>query len=109
EANVFYFPLDFSFAIRPYLKALRPEAIILAETEFWPNLLRLGTQTGAKIAVVNARISDRSFPRYRALRLLVRPMLANIIVFLAQTAEDAQRLVSIGADSARVEVGGNLK
>ena len=63
--NVFYFPLDFGFAIQPYLRALRPQVVILAETEFWPNFLRLVQLIGAKIAVVNARISDRSFPRYR--------------------------------------------
>ncbi len=107
--NVFYFPLDFSFAIRPYLRALRPELIVLAETEFWPNFLRLGMQSGAKVAVVNARISDRSLPRYRALRRLVRPVLSNISAFLAQTPEDARRLIEIGADPARVGVSGNLK
>src|SRR3954471_15723832 len=64
ESNVFYFPLDFSFAIKPYLKALRPELIILAETEFWPNFLRLSKTSGARIVVVNARISDRSLPGY---------------------------------------------
>jgi 3-deoxy-D-manno-octulosonic-acid transferase len=109
DTNVFYFPLDFAFSIRPYLRALRPEIIVLAETEFWPNLLRLGAESGAKIAVVNARISDRSFPRYRALRALVRPMLSNISAFLTQTDEDARRLIEIGATPARVEVGGNLK
>jgi len=66
--NVFYFPLDFAFAIRPYLRQLRPELIVIAETEFWPNFLRLGKASGARIAVVNARISDRSWPRYRRFR-----------------------------------------
>jgi 3-deoxy-D-manno-octulosonic-acid transferase len=63
--NVFYFPLDFAFAIRPYLRKLRPELVVVAETEFWPNFLRLSRHADAQIAVVNARISDRSFPRYR--------------------------------------------
>jgi len=65
EENVFYFPMDFAFAIRPYLRALQPELVVLAETEFWPNFLRLVDASGARIAVVNARISDRSWPRYR--------------------------------------------
>src|SRR5580658_4613536 len=64
EENVFYFPMDFAFAIRPYLRALRPELVVLVETEFWPNFLRLAHASGARIAVVNARISDRSWPRY---------------------------------------------
>ena len=55
EANVFYFPMDFAFAIRPYLRALQPELVVLAETEFWPNFLRLAHDSGARIAVVNAR------------------------------------------------------
>jgi 3-deoxy-D-manno-octulosonic-acid transferase len=107
--NVFYFPLDFSFAIRPYLQALKPELVVLAETEFWPNFLRLAHASGARIAVVNARISDRSRPRYQRFRWALHRMLAHIDLFLAQTAEDGKRLESIGADPARVCVTGNLK
>jgi 3-deoxy-D-manno-octulosonic-acid transferase len=106
-ANVFYFPIDFAFAVRPYLQALRPELIVIAETEFWPNFLRLARQSGARIAVVNARISDRSFPRYRRFRALIAPALRNIELFLAQSDEDLRRLIEIGAK--RVQVSGNLK
>ena len=109
EADVFYFPLDFASAIRPYLQALRPELIVLAETEFWPNFLRLAHASGARIAVVNARISDRSWPRYRRFRWALRRMLAQVELFLAQTPEDGARLQSIGADPQRVQVTGNLK
>ncbi len=107
--NVFFFPLDFAFAIRPYLRALRPELVILAETEFWPNFLRLISKSGARIAVVNARISDRSFPRYRRYRALLRRVLRPVQLFLAQSDEDARRLVEIGAEKERVCVAGNLK
>jgi 3-deoxy-D-manno-octulosonic-acid transferase len=107
--NVFYFPLDFAFAIRSYLRALQPQLVLLAETEFWPNFLRLAHQSGARIAVVNARISDRSQPRYRRFRWALRRMLAQIDLLLAQTPEDAARLASIGADAARIRVSGNLK
>src|SRR6202162_190169 len=69
--NVFYFPLDLAFAIRPYLRLLKPELIVIAETEFWPNFLRLAHATGARIAVVNARISDRSWAGYRRFRRLL--------------------------------------
>lgn len=109
EENLFYFPLDFGFAIGPYLRALRPEVVILAETEFWPNFLRLAAKSGAKIAVVNARISDRSFPRYRRWRGIFRRVLQPVEIFLAQSDEDARRLIAIGANAARVRVGGNLK
>jgi 3-deoxy-D-manno-octulosonic-acid transferase len=107
--DVFFFPLDFRFAIRPYLRALKPEIVILAETEFWPNFLRLAAASGAKVAVVNARISDRSFPRYRRYRSIFRRVLQPVGLFLAQSEEDARRLVEIGAEVPHVRVGGNLK
>ena len=109
ESNVFYFPLDFAFAIRPYLKALRPQMVVIAETEFWPNFIRLTRASGARIAVVNARISDRSWPRYRRFRGLMRKLLASVDLFLAQTPEDAMRLQDIGAGPERVRISGNLK
>jgi len=107
--DVFYFPMDFAFAIRPYLRTLQPELVVLAETEFWPNFLRLAHGSGARIAVVNARISDRSWPRYRRFRWALRRMLAHVDLFLAQTSEDGARLESIGADPTRIHVTGNLK
>ena len=109
ENNVFYFPMDFAFAIRPYLQALRPELVVLAETEFWPNFLRLVCASGARIAVVNARISDRSLPRYRRFQWALRRMLVHVDLFLAQTQEDAARLESIGARPRCIQVTGNLK
>jgi 3-deoxy-D-manno-octulosonic-acid transferase len=109
EENVFYFPMDFGFAIRPYLRLLLPELIVIAETEFWPNFLRLAHASGARIAVVNARISDRSFPRYRRWRFLLTEVLQAVDMFLAQTEEDARRLCDIGAPAGRVQVSGNLK
>jgi 3-deoxy-D-manno-octulosonic-acid transferase len=107
--NVFYFPLDLGFAIEPYLQVLKPELIIIAETEFWPNFLRLAKRSGARIAVVNARISDRSLPGYKRLRWWLPRVIANVDLFLAQTWEDRKRLIEIGAPGARVEVTGNLK
>ncbi len=109
EEDVFYFPLDLVFAIRPYLRVLRPELVVIAETEFWPNFLRLAKASGARLAVVNARISDRSFPRYRLLRGVLRGVLAAVDCFLAQSHEDARRLREIGAPPERVRVSGNLK
>jgi 3-deoxy-D-manno-octulosonic-acid transferase len=107
--NVFYFPLDFAFAVRPYLRRLKPDVIVLAETEFWPNFIRLAHSSGAKIIVTNARISDHSFPRYRRFAALMRPVLRQIDAFLTQSKTDAERLVEIGAPKDRVIVAGNLK
>ena len=111
--NVFYFPLDFAFAVRPYFDALQPDLVVVAETEFWPNFLRCAKRSGARIAVINCRISDRSFPGYKRFRFwlpkLLEKTLANVDVFLAQTDEDRKRLIEIGAPESKVTVAGNLK
>jgi len=109
DPHVFYFPMDFAFAIRPYMRALHPQMIVIAETEFWPNFLRFARDSGARIVVVNARISDRSWPSYRRFRRVLRRWLINVDLFLAQTPEDAIRLQDIGAIPERVRVSGNLK
>ena len=107
--NVFYFPIDLGFAIRPYLDALRPQLIVIAETEFWPNFLRLAKSAGARIVVVNARISDRSWRGYRRLHWWLPKVIQNVDLFLAQTQDDSRRLIDIGAPGSRVAVTGNLK
>lgn len=109
DENVFYFPLDFAFAVGAYARALRPALVVVAETEFWPNFLRLVKESGAKIAVVNARISDRSLPRYLRMRFLLRRVLAKVDLFLTQSEEDERRLFGIGASAERVKISGNLK
>ena len=109
EANVFYFPVDLSFAVRAYLQALRPKMLVLAESEFWPNLLHCARLSGAAVAVVNARVSDRSLPRYLRFRRLLQPLMRNVQLFLAQSDEDARRLIRMGAPAERVKVSGNLK
>jgi 3-deoxy-D-manno-octulosonic-acid transferase len=106
---VFYCPLDLPWAVRAYLNALKPRLLILAETEFWPNLLNGCRRRGIPVAVVNARISDRSWPRYRLLRNLWRPFLSRISRVLAQSQTDADRLIAIGCLPERVSVAGNLK
>jgi 3-deoxy-D-manno-octulosonic-acid transferase len=107
--NVFYFPLDFSFAVRSYMRRLKPELVVVAETEFWPNFLRAAKESGARVAVANARISDRSLPRYLKFRDWMTRILRDVDLFLAQSDEDARRLVEIGAETDRVHVSGNLK
>jgi len=106
---VFYFPMDFAFSIRRYLQTIRPRMVVIAETEFWPNFFRLAHESRARIAVVNARISDRSWPRYRRLRGVMHILLNYVDVFLAQTSQDCERLKGLGAAPDRVHVAGNLK
>jgi 3-deoxy-D-manno-octulosonic-acid transferase len=107
--RVFYCPLDLPWAVRAYLHALQPRLLVLAETEFWPNLLSGCFRRGIPVAVVNARISDRSWPRYRMGRGLFLPLLSQIARVLAQTETDAERLKTLGCNPARVSVAGNLK
>lgn len=104
---VFYFPLDFGFAVRRYLDLLSPEMVVLVESELWPQLITQCSKRAIPIVVANARISDRSFPRYMRLKALWRPLLQKIAFFLAQSSESAERLRQIGAP--RVELTGNLK
>src|SRR5256885_6320680 len=107
--NVFYFPLDFGFCVRPYMRALQPKLVVMAETEFWPNFLRIAKRCGAHVAVVNARVSDRSLPGYRRWKRILSRVLRNVDIFLAQSEEDKRRLVEVGAPEGRVQVSGNLK
>lgn len=107
--RVFYCPLDLPWAVRAYLNALKPRMLVLAETEFWPNLLSGCFRRGIPVAVVNARISDRSWPRYQMLRRLWKPILGQIRRVLAQSEIDAERLKAIGCAPERVSVAGNLK
>jgi 3-deoxy-D-manno-octulosonic-acid transferase len=107
--RVFYCPLDLPWAVTAYLNLLRPELLVLAETEFWPNLLNGCFRREIPVAVVNARISDRSWPRYHMLRRLWRPILGRLSRVMAQTETDAERLRVLGCRPEAVHVAGNLK
>jgi 3-deoxy-D-manno-octulosonic-acid transferase len=107
--HTFYFPLDFSWIVRRYLRLLDPVLLVLVETEFWPNLLTACRHAAIPVAVVNGRVSDRSLPRYLRLRSLWKQVLAGVSIVLAQSEEDTKRLKAIGAPSGRVFFGGNLK
>ena len=107
--RVFYCPLDLPWAVNAWVKALRPSALLLAETEFWPNLLSTCFRHQIPVAVVNARISDRSWPRYHRLRALWSPFLRPLSAVLAQSELDAERLRAIGCPEQVVSVSGNLK
>jgi 3-deoxy-D-manno-octulosonic-acid transferase len=109
EKSVFYFPLDLRRIVRRYLKVLQPRLLVLVETEFWPNVLAECERAGVPVAVVNARISDRSYPRYKRLRHLWRPILRRLSLVLAQSELDAERLRLIGVPAERVRLGGNMK
>ncbi len=106
---VFYFPFDFQFVIRRTLDLVRPKLFIMMETEIWPNLLRECRARGVKTAVVNGRLSARSYPRYRLIRPMMRRVLDHVDRFLVQSEESARRFIDLGADPARVVVTGSMK
>lgn len=107
--GIFYAPIDYRFAVRRVLRALRPSLVVVLETEIWPNLYREVKRTGSGLMVVNGRISDRALPRYRKLRLFFRHVLAWPNAILVQTEKDRTRYVESGAPADRVRVAGNLK
>ena len=106
---VFYFPFDLGFVVRRTLDLVRPRLFLMMETEIWPNLLRECRRRGVKTAVVNGRLSARSFPRYRRVRGFFRHVLADIDRFCVQSDESARRFIEIGAAPDRVTVTGSLK
>ena len=102
-----YLPYDFPFAVRRFLRAWRPTIGLLVETELWPNLVAMARAEGVPMALVNARLSDRSLRKARRWAPLIRPALASLDVVLAQTDSDARRLAQLGRHA--VPVLGNLK
>jgi 3-deoxy-D-manno-octulosonic-acid transferase len=105
----FFLPLDFAGYPSRILDALRPRALVLVETELWPNLLHEAALHRVEVAVVNARLSPERMARYRRLRGLFGPLLRGIARIGAQSVDEAARFVEIGAPSERVEVTGNVK
>jgi 3-deoxy-D-manno-octulosonic-acid transferase len=106
---VFYIPLDMSFLIDKVLKALSPKMLIIAETEIWPNLIGRCHKKGVPVLLVNGRISDRAFPKYRMARFLLRGLLEKIDLICARTDEDKKRFIALGASPENVKTAGNMK
>lgn len=104
-----FFPLDFRWAVRRALGRVRPRLVLLTETELWPNFLATCSAQGIPVVLVNGRISPRSFPRYRLVRVWFGRVLEHVRLFCMQSAEDAERVMALGARPDRVHVTGNLK
>jgi 3-deoxy-D-manno-octulosonic-acid transferase len=104
-----YFPFDFRLAVRKILRSINPNLVIIAETELWPNFLRETAKRAIPLVLVNGRISDRSFVRYKKLEWAFSDVLKFFSALCMQTEEDGRRIKSLGADPARVHVAGNLK
>ncbi|MBI4735576.1 MAG: 3-deoxy-D-manno-octulosonic acid transferase [candidate division NC10 bacterium] len=104
-----FFPVDLGWAVEPALDRLRPRIVLLTETEIWPNFIRACGARGVPVVLINGRISPRSYPRYRRVRRLFAQVLRGIRLFCMQTAQDAERILLLGAPADRVRVVGNLK
>ena len=107
--GLFYFPFDLSSIVARVLDRVRPQLFVMVDTEIWPNLLRHCEQRGVKTMLVNGRISDRSYPRYRLVRRLFKRVLASVHCYCVQSEESRRRLIDLGAPPEKVTVTGNLK
>jgi 3-deoxy-D-manno-octulosonic-acid transferase len=107
--SVFWFPLDLEGPVERTLAAVRPGLVLLTETEIWPLFLDRASRRGIPVALVNGRISERSFARYRRLGGWLVRTLDHIQAFAMQSEADAERIRRLGADPARVRVTGNVK
>ena len=108
-AGRFYLPMDWRGAVGAALKRIQPSLLVIVDTELWPNLLRGAHEYGARIILVNARLSARSFRRYGWVRPFMRRVFENVDVICAQTEADAERFRQLGAAPERVVLSGNLK
>ncbi len=106
---VFYFPFDWKFSVRKALKNFKPSMVLLMETEIWPRFIREAKLSGANVAIVNGRLSERSFRRYSKMRFFLKTVLSDIDLALMQGSGDSNRLISLGIPPSRTTVTGNLK
>jgi len=106
---VVYLPLDISFIIKKVLKKSGPKIFLMMETELWPNLIRVLSKFRIPVALLNARISPRSFRGYKKVRFIIKGALRRIDFLAMQTQKDAQRAIALGAPPGRVKVTGNTK
>jgi 3-deoxy-D-manno-octulosonic-acid transferase len=105
-----YAPMDLPGAVRRFLDHFHPAALLLLEMEIWPNLLKACDVRGIPVAIASGRLSERSAQRYRRIgRVLILSALRRLRVIAAQSAEDAERFIALGAPAANVQVAGNLK
>ncbi len=106
---VFYCPLDFTWAVRRAMRRLRPDLLVLTELELWPNLIRAAREQGARVAVVNGRLSEKSARGYGRIRWLVAPLLRGLDLIAVQNPEYAQRFLQLGAAADALHVTGSVK
>jgi 3-deoxy-D-manno-octulosonic-acid transferase len=107
--QVIYCPLDFTWAVEAAMRGIRPTLFVLAELELWPNLISAAKRNGAKVAVINGRLGEKSFRGYRRIKGLVQRVLCQIDLLAVQNDEYAERFAALGAASECVRVTGSIK
>lgn len=107
--QVFFLPVDLPFIAGKVTRKIKPEMLILVETELWPNLIKHAKAVDARIALVNGRISNKSYGKYLFLRPFFKKALSLIDLFLAREEIDRTRIINLGAEAGRVFVTGNMK
>lgn len=109
DCAVSWFPLDFSWAVSRALQRVQPELVVLAELEFWPGFLTICRRQGIRTAVINARMSDRSYRGYSRIHWLIEPLVRSFSVVAVQSREYADRLISLGARPHATVITGSIK
>lgn len=107
--ELYFFPCDFSWAVRRTLDSLQPDLIVFAELELWPNLIDCATDRQIPMVVINGRLSERSSRRYQRFGRLTKDMFSKLTHVAAQSADIAARFVQCGSSEANVSVTGSLK
>lgn len=102
-------PYDFIYGARRFVRNLRASALIIAETELWPNLISEARRVGTKLALVNGRVSTSAFKRYKLIGRMIAQVLQCFDCLLMKTEEDAERIRALGAPDERIMVVGNTK
>ena len=108
-ASVFYFPFDWRWTARRALKTINPDAVLIMETELWPNFLRECKARQIPVALVNGRISRQSFRRYKLITFFLHRVLSSLSIAVMQSETDAERLSELGMSKERLFTAGNLK
>lgn len=109
KGDTFLLPFDFYPAVRRFISHIRPSLLVIGETEIWPNLIVEADRAGVSLAVVNGRISRKSYPRYKLIRPLTRFVLPRLDLLMMRTYMDARRAVKLGAGEDRAFALGNVK
>jgi 3-deoxy-D-manno-octulosonic-acid transferase len=107
--TIFYCPLDFTWAVRRAIHRIRPNLLVLTELELWPNLIAAAKRHGAKVAVINGRLSEKSFRGYRRFGRLIASLLRSIDLLAVQNEEYKERFLALGAAPAAVTISGSIK